>query len=199
MKELYKTQCCCTLLVYDLSFPVSLTIPLQVLWLLDLQAEVYVLHRLVHGAGADDVDLCNGCQLPTHHWQTTCPVLTVQSPPVDVGLGDVPATLQTELAFSCPPLLETASNAHELRALDVVEHDNVRSGVDRLVRLRLRADLDFEQEAESPDLPGLLDRFRDGACIASRATSRRSSRPRAQAQSSSHPAWSGSVQLTQVN
>lgn len=46
------------LLVPALSFPVCFISIQLVLWLLDLQAEVNVLHRLVHRARAKDVDLC---------------------------------------------------------------------------------------------------------------------------------------------
>lgn len=84
---------------------------------------------------------------------------------MQVRLRDVPAALEQELALPAPLLPQAARDAHELRALDIIEHDDVRARVDRLVRLRLGSDLDLEQQAEPADLARLFDRVCDRACV----------------------------------
>ena len=83
---------------------------------------------------------------------------------MQVGLGDIPTALEQELALARPLVLEAARDIRELRALDVIEHDDVRARIDRLVGLHLGADLDLEQEAEPAAFARLPDRIRDRAC-----------------------------------
>ena len=89
--------------------------------------------------------------------------LTVDGALMQVCLGDVPAALEQELALPIPLLPESPRNADQFCTFDVVEHDDVRARVDRFVRFFLRADLDFEQKAESADFARLLDSVRDRA------------------------------------
>ena len=134
------------------------------IWLLDLQAEIYVLHRLVYRASTQYVDLCSGGQTPTFARESTAKPklgLTVYSPFMQVSLRDVPAALEEELALPSPLLPESPCNPDELRALNIVEHDDVRARVDRFVRLFLGADLDLEEKAKPANLARLLDSIRD--------------------------------------
>ncbi len=89
--------------------------------------------------------------------------LTVYGTFMQVGLRDVPATLEEELALPTPLLPESPRNPDELCAFDIIEHDDVRTRVDRLVRLRLGADLDLKEKAESANFARLLDSVRDRA------------------------------------
>ena len=83
---------------------------------------------------------------------------------MQVRLGDVPAALERKLAPARPLLPQPLRNADELRALHIVQHNDVRPSVDRLVRLRFRPDLDLKEEAEPSDLARLLHRVCDRAC-----------------------------------
>ena len=60
--------------------------------------------------------------------------LTVDGALMQVGLGDVPAALEQELALPIPLLPESPRNADQFCTFDVVEHDDVRARVDRFVR-----------------------------------------------------------------
>ena len=90
-------------------------------------------------------------------------MLTINRAFVQVGLRDVSAALKQELALPGPLLPQPPRHPNELRAFDVVKHDNVRACIDRFVRFFLGADLDFKQKAESADLTRLLDSVRDRA------------------------------------
>ena len=90
--------------------------------------------------------------------------LTVDGALMQVGLGDVPAALEQELALPIPLLPESPRNADQFCTFDVVEHDDVRARVDRFVRFFLGADLDLQEKAESANLPRLFDGVRYRAC-----------------------------------
>ena len=115
----------------------------------------------MHNARAQYIDLCS----PVATLIITDPMHidmkpTIDGPLAQVLLSDVPAGLKQELALARPLLSESLRDVHELAALDIVEHDDIRARIDRLVRLRLGADLDLEQKAEPADLAGLRDRLR---------------------------------------
>ena len=90
-------------------------------------------------------------------------ILTINRALVQVGLRNVSAALKQELALPGPLLPQPPRHPNELRAFDVVQHDNVRACIDRFVRFFLGADLDFKQKVESADLTRLLDSVRDRA------------------------------------
>jgi hypothetical protein len=90
-------------------------------------------------------------------------VLTVDRPPLQIFLCDAATRLEEE-AFASPALAQAARNGHELGALDVVEHYDVRAGSDRLVRLGLCTHLNVEQKRETTDGSCTLDSRGDRAC-----------------------------------
>ena len=102
-------------------------------------------------------------QPPPKKREKTQELRTVQRPLVQVLLGDIPAALEQKLALAGPLVFQPARDADKLIALHVVEHDDVRARIDRLVGLHLGADLDLEQEAEPADFARLPDRIRDRA------------------------------------
>ena len=104
---------------------------LDIFGLLDLQAEIDMLDRLMDNAGTEDVDLCE--------WSTTClprykHQLTVNSSFMEVSLSNISAALKQEFAFSAPFVSQSSCNGSELISFNVIEHDNVRAGVDGFVR-----------------------------------------------------------------
>ena len=88
-------------------------------------------------------------------------MLTINRALVQVGLRDVSTALKQELALPGPLLPQPPRHLNELRAFDVVQHDDVRACIDRFVCFYLGADLDFEEKAKPTNLACLLDSIRD--------------------------------------
>lgn len=91
----------------------------QILGLLDLEAEVDMLDRLVNDARAENIDFCMSSSA-SFHPRISSPTPTINSPLMQIRLRDVPATFKQELALPCPLLLEPCGDVLELIALDVV-------------------------------------------------------------------------------
>ncbi len=105
-----------------------------------LQTEIDVLYRLMDDAGTQDVDLWHLISVRFVN-QPQSP-LTVDRSCLQISLCNVPTRFEKKLSLSLPLLLQFPSNAHEFFALDVVEHDDVRTGVNRFVSFGFRTDFD---------------------------------------------------------
>ena len=76
---------------------------------------------------------------------------------MQVSLRNTTTGLDEELTLTAPLLLESLSYGNELIALDIVQHDDICAGVDGLIGLLFRSNLNVEQETEAADEARLLN------------------------------------------
>lgn len=88
-------------------------------------------------------------------------ILTVDGPLLEVPLRDVPAALEQKLTLATPLLAQSPRNIDKLVALHIIQHDNIRAGVDGFLCFCFRPDLDLEEQAKSADFTSLLDSICD--------------------------------------
>ena len=83
-----------------------------------------------------------------------------------VTFGNAPARLEQEpLPLARPALAQAPRDRSELAALDVVEHDDVRAGRDRLVGLVFVPHFDVQEQRKAAHFARARDRRRDGPCV----------------------------------
>lgn len=124
----------------------SLCPPPSLLLRLDLEAEVDMPKTLVHSGRRENVDI--GPEMPGKG-----------------ALDNTARRLNEELTLAAPLVLEPLGCCVEALALDVVEHDDVGAGRDRLVCLLVGLALDIYEQREAGDTADSLDCLGDGACV----------------------------------
>jgi len=113
---------------------------------LDLQAEVDVGHGLMHRARAQNIDFCAHKMIHVFLPQRGGPP-TSDGALAQIILRDASTRLEKELLpLPCPPLTQTPRDGSQLVAVDVVEHDDVGTGRDGLIRLVFISDFDIQEK-----------------------------------------------------
>ena len=102
-------------------------------------------------------------------------ILTIIDIVLDVHLCQATAALEQNLSFPLPALLDALGRRSQARRIKVVQHDNVRSAFDGLVRLSFGLALHLDLEGEASDGAGCLHRSCDGPLGMSAETSFRTS------------------------
>jgi hypothetical protein len=88
--------------------------------------------------------------------------LTIIDIVLDVQLRQPTTTLQQNLSFPLPSLLDALGRRSQARRVKVVKHDDVRSAFNGLIRLDFGLALHLDLEGEASDGASCLYRFGDG-------------------------------------
>jgi hypothetical protein len=79
-----------------------------------------------------------------------------------IALCDASARLEQEfLPLPCPSLTQTPRDGSQLVAVDVIEHDDVGTGRDGLIRLVFISDFDIQEKRETANFTCARDRRSD--------------------------------------